>query len=81
MLSTFSLGENVMMETRDDGTFDHDEADITMVSYVIQAAKYQKNVTRLWSVMTPMCLSYWFIGYTEQHCSVRSKWRDGMEQY
>ena len=25
MLSTFSTGENVMMETRDEGVFDHDE--------------------------------------------------------
>lgn len=38
VLSTFSLGENVMMETRDDGAFSHDEADITMVSYIIQTA-------------------------------------------
>ena len=33
VLSTFSTGENVTMETRDDGVFDHDEADVTMVSY------------------------------------------------
>ncbi len=44
VLSTFSLGENATMETRDDGEFNHDEADITMVSYVIQAANYGKDV-------------------------------------
>ena len=44
VLSTFSVGENVIMETKDDGAFSHDEADITMVSYVTQAANYGKNV-------------------------------------
>ena len=38
-LSTFSTGEDVMMETREDGVFDHDE---DMVSYVLKAAE---NVT------------------------------------
>ena len=40
--STFSLRENVMMETTDDGAFGHDEADITIASYVIRAARYGK---------------------------------------
>ncbi len=31
VLGTFSLGENAMMETRDDGAFGHDEADITII--------------------------------------------------
>jgi len=34
VLYTFSMGDNVTMETRDDGAFSHDEADVTMVSYV-----------------------------------------------
>ncbi len=44
MLSTFSLGENATMERKDDGAFHHDEADITMVSYAIQAASYGEDV-------------------------------------
>ena len=40
VLCTFSMGDNVTMETRDDGAFSHDEADVTMVSYVIQAASH-----------------------------------------
>ena len=61
VLSTFSLGENVKMETRDDGAFGHDEADITMVSYVIQAAKYRKDVIRMVSDDTDVfvLLVYW----------------------
>ena len=30
VLCTFSLGDNAMMETHDDGAFSHDEADVTM---------------------------------------------------
>ncbi len=37
VLGTFSLGENATMDTRDNGAFVHDQADITMVSYVIDA--------------------------------------------
>ncbi len=33
VLGTISLGENATMETREDGAFGHDEADITMISY------------------------------------------------
>ena len=32
MLCTFILGENMTMNTLDDGMFSHDEADITMIS-------------------------------------------------
>ena len=36
VLGTFNLGDNATMETKDDGAYDHDEADITMVSYVLE---------------------------------------------
>ena len=42
--STFSLGENITMETRNDGAFGHDKADITMVSCVIPAANHGKDI-------------------------------------
>ena len=52
VLSTFSIGENVVMETKDDGAFSYDEADITMISYVLQAAYAGKNVIRVLSYDT-----------------------------
>ena len=52
VLSTFSKGENVTMETRNDGVFDHDEADVTTVSYVLKAAKNGKRVISVLSVDT-----------------------------
>ena len=45
-MSTFSLGENVTMETRNDAAFGHDEADTTMLSCVILAANYGKYIFR-----------------------------------
>ena len=35
VLGTFNLGENTTMEIWDDGSFQHDEADVTMVSFVL----------------------------------------------
>ena len=37
------------MESQDDGVFHHDETDVTMVSYALQAANYGKNVIRILS--------------------------------
>ena len=36
--SLFNLGPNVTMDCRDDGAFTHDEADVTMIVYMLQAA-------------------------------------------
>ena len=49
------------METRDDGVFDYDKADVTMVSYVLKAAKNGKGVIRVVSDDTDafVLLVYW----------------------
>jgi len=64
------------MATRGAGAFSHEEADITMVFCVSQAAKYGKDIMLIEesSLMTQMCLSYRFTGDTLQHCSARSRW-------
>ena len=39
VLSLFNLGSNVTMDSRDDGAFTHDDADVTMIAYyMLQAA-------------------------------------------
>ena len=35
ILSTYNLGKGVTVENRSDGVFAHDEADITMISYLL----------------------------------------------
>ncbi len=45
VLSTFDLGSNVTMVGKDEGVFSHDEADITIISYLLEAvANGKKNV-------------------------------------
>ena len=61
VLGTFDLGESTTMETRDDCTFLHDEADVTMVSFVLEAAKSGRGVIRVVSGDTDVfvLLVYW----------------------
>ena len=61
VLSTFTVGDMTTIESRDDSAFDHDEADITMISYVIEAAKCGKDVIRVLSDDTDVfvLLVYW----------------------
>ena len=61
VLSTFTVGDMTTTESRDDSAFDHDEADIAMISYVIEAAKCGKDVTRVLSDDTDVfvLLVYW----------------------
>ena len=78
MLSTFNVGENVTMETLNDGVFGHDEADITMVSYVLEAANFGKDVIRVLSDDTDVLilLVYWV--YREGlQCKVQMERWDG----
>ena len=51
---TVSLGENVTMDTPDDGVFSHDKADIAMISYIIEAVHAGKAVTCILSDNTDM---------------------------
>ena len=61
VLGTFDLGESTTMETRDDCAFLHDEADVTMVSFVLEAAKAGQGVVRVLSDDTDVfvLLVYW----------------------
>ena len=69
VLSTFTVGDMTTTESRDNSAFDHDEADITMISYVIEAAKCGKDVIRVLSDDTDVfvLLVYWL--YREEMAS------------
>lgn len=49
LLSTCNLGPGVSFESKDDGVFLHDEADITIISYLFQAADDGCSVVRILS--------------------------------
>ena len=49
LISTFNLGCEVAVESRDDGVFLRDDANITIISYVFQAADAGRLVVRILS--------------------------------
>ena len=71
-LSLFNLGPNVTMDSRDDGAFKHDEADVTMIAYIPQAAEFGKDVIRILSHDTDVfvMLVYW-VWKIRLHCSMQ----------
>ena len=61
VLSTFNLGNNVTMVGREESMYSHDEADITIISYLLEAVKNGKNIVRVISDDTDVfvLLIYW----------------------
>ena len=47
VLSTFDTGAAVIIDTQDTGAFGHEEADVTIINYVLQAVGEGKNVVRV----------------------------------
>ena len=47
VLSTFDMGSAVTIDTHDTGVFGHEEQDVTVISYVLQAVGEGKNVVRV----------------------------------
>jgi len=46
VLSIFNLGNNVTMVGREESMYSHDEADIAIISYLLEAVKNGKNIVR-----------------------------------
>ena len=61
VLGSFNYGENITVETNEDGAFGHDEADVTMISYVLEAVSCGKNLIQVLSDDTDVfaLLIYW----------------------
>ncbi len=72
VLGTFSLGVNATMDTLDNGVFGHEEADITMIYYVLEAAYDGKCVICMLSDDTDVfvLLVYW-VYREELQCKVQ----------
>ena len=61
VLSTFNLGNNVTMVGREESMYSHDEADITIIIYFLEAVKNGKNIVGVISDDTDVfvLLIYW----------------------
>ena len=66
------------METQDDGAFSHDEANVTMISYVLQATNHGKSVIRVLSDDNDVfvLLVYW-VHRASLKCKVQMERWDG----
>ena len=56
LLCTSNLGCGLTVDSIDDGVFGHDEADITIISYMLQAADGGCHVVRVLSDDTDICI-------------------------
>ena len=72
--STFDVEDDVTMDSPDDSAYGHDEADITMLSYVLDG----KGVIRVLSDDTDVfvLLVYW-VHRADQQCKVQMERWDG----
>ncbi len=79
VLSTFNVGCNVTMDLFNDSAFDHDEADVTMVSYVLDATRHGKSIVQIVSDDTDvfLLLVYWVYKASIQAKIRMERW-DGM---
>ena len=71
VLGTFDLGEMIVLETRADGTISHGEADITMVSVVLQAAKSGQRVIHVLSDTNVFALLLYWVSEANLQCNVQ----------
>ena len=76
LLSTYNFGKGVTVESRSDGVFAHDEADITMISYLLMAAEFGSRVIRILSDDTDVfvMLVYWVYRHDIQATVQMEKW-------
>ena len=61
VISTINLGNSVTMVGREESMYNHDEADITIISYLLEAARNGKTIVRVISVDTEVfvLLIFW----------------------
>ena len=80
LLSTCNLGPQVSVESRDDGVFLHDEADVTIINYLFQAVDDGRQVVRILTDDSDIfvLLVFWTWRYGLQDKSWSFRWKSGM---
>ena len=79
LLCTFNMGCGVTVDSIDDGVFGHDEADITIISYMLQDADGGCHVVRVLSDDTDICIRCLSTGHVAVIYRIvsPSRWRSG----
>ena len=82
VLSTFDMGAAVIIDTQDTGAFGHEEADVTIISYVLKAVGEGNNVVRVFAtILTCSCFLCSGCGGTSLWTRARCRLNAGMERY
>ena len=78
ILSTLDMDADMSIDSRYNGGFNHDEADVTMIAYLLQAAKSGQSVIRILTDETDVfvLLVYW-VWKMQLHSTARSGWNVG----
>ena len=78
VLCTSTVEDNFTMDTQNDSAFGHDEADMTMISFVLEAAKHGKDAICVLSDSKDVfvLLMYW-VYRAELQCKIQIEWWDG----
>ena len=78
VLSTFDAEEDATMDSPDDSAYGHDEADITLISYVLESANNGKGVIRVLSDDTDVIvLLVYCVHRADLQCKVQMEQWDG----
>ena len=80
VLSTFNMSGAVMIDTRNPGVFGHGEADVTIISYVLQAVS-EEIMWCVCSATIPTCLCFLCSGCGGTSLWTIARWSAGMERY
>ena len=78
-LCSYPLPHNIPLVNKLDCDVTHDEADITLCSYMLKAAAEYALRQSESSVMTPTSLCSWCTGHRGCELLLRFKWKSGME--
>ena len=71
MLSTFNVGPDIIMDSQDDGGIAPDDADVTMVSYMLQAVECGKAIIRILSDTDVGVLLVYWVWKMQLSCSAQ----------
>ena len=76
IFSTLEMYADMSIDSRYIGGFEHDEADVTMIAYLLQAAEGGKSVIRILP-MIQMSLFSWYTRFGKCNCILQSRWNVG----
>ena len=77
ILSTLDMDAYMSIDIRYNVGFKHDEADVTIITYLLQAAESGESVIRILTDDTDVFV-LWYTGFGKCNCILQYRWNVGM---